>query len=248
MKRSLNGLTGFTLQAIDGEIGRCKDFLFDDRDWVVRYMVADTHKWLPGGRKVVISPVSLGTPDWPENHLPVNLTRERIENCPPLEEHTTVSRQYEINLFNYYGYGYYWMGPEVWGPSPYPTTLMDIDRKPEFTHDMPGENHLRSANEIHGYHIQASNGQIGHVDDFVLNDGTWAIDYLIIDTRNWLPGGQKVLISPKSVTEIDWAENKVFVDLNEEVIKNSPSFTLDTHDGSIAMENEEEPLRRSLHH
>ncbi len=243
MKRSLDDVTGFTLHAIDGEIGRCRDFLFDDRDWVVRYMVADTHKWLPGGRKVVISPVSLGAPEWSEKELPVNLTRERIEHSPPLEDHATVSRQYEINLFNYYGYGYYWMGPEVWGPSIYPTPLMDVDKKPAFANDVPQENHLRSANEINGYHIQASNGQIGHVDDFVLNDETWAIDYLVIDTRNWLPGGQKVLITPKSVTNIDWAENKVFVELSEEAIKNSPSFTVDPHTGSVAAESEEEPVR-----
>lgn len=241
MKRSLDDLTGFTLQAIDGEIGRCKDFLFDDRDWVVRYMVADTHKWLPGGRKVVISPVSLGAPDWSNHQLPVNLTRERVENSPPLEEHATVSRQYEINLFNYYGYGYYWMGPEVWGPSAYPTTLTDVNRKPAFADDIPQENHLRSAEEIKGYRIEASDGQIGHVDDFVLNDQTWAIDQLIIDTRNWLPGGRHVPIAPSAVTSINWAENKVYVNLSKDDIESGPEVSVDKQSGSI---KKEEPARQ----
>ncbi len=77
MLRSSHNLMEIVLQAEDGEIGRCKDFLVDENSWIVRYMVADTRKWLPG-RKVLIPPDALGTPDWDLNHIPVQMTREQI--------------------------------------------------------------------------------------------------------------------------------------------------------------------------
>lgn len=115
MLRSLNEIIHYQLKGIVDEIGHCKDFLFDDQNWVVRYMIVDNHKWLPGGREVLISPISLGEPDWKNKQFPLLLSREGIEKSPLLEEHKPVSQQYETAFFNYYGYGYYWMGSGPWG-------------------------------------------------------------------------------------------------------------------------------------
>jgi hypothetical protein len=83
---------------------------------------------------------------------------------------------------------------------------------------------LRSTHDVSGHNIQASDGQIGHIDDFILDDETWAIRYLIIDTRNWWPG-KKVLISPRWIDHINWSESKVFVNLLRETIRQSPEYT-----------------------
>ena len=224
MLRDLKEIKDYILLAKDGEIGRCKDFLFDDRYWTVRYMVADTGKWLPG-RKVLISPISLEKPDWQTRKFPVDLTKERIENSPPLSADETVSRQYEMNWYDYYGWTAYWSGGGVWGPSPLPAQVL---RTGEMKHPAeeeidPSKNHLRSADEVTGYHIEASDGEIGHVEDFVLDDETWMIRYIVVDTRNILPG-KKVLVSPLWIKSVDWPTNKVIVDHTVDEIKNGPTY------------------------
>jgi hypothetical protein len=84
--------------------------------------------------------------------------------------------------------------------------------------------HLRSTNAVSGYHIQASDVEIGNVEDFIVDDETWAIRFLIINTRNWWPG-KEVLISPKLIERVSWDESKVFVNLTSEAIKQLPEYT-----------------------
>ncbi|MDT8387539.1 MAG: PRC-barrel domain-containing protein [Thiogranum sp.] len=224
MLRGINELTGYALHATDGDIGSCDDFLFDDRSWVVRYMVARTAKWLPG-RKVIISPVLLDQPDWQTRHFPVRLTRQQIEECPPLEEHAPVSRQYEIGYHQYYAMPFYWVGQELWGAYPDPAGVVHPVAKPdpEALETEPEEGHLRSIEEVTGYRIHARDGEFGHVEDFLLDDESWALRYLVIDTRNWLPG-RKVLMAPQWLESVDWVHEQVHVDLTVERIKNSPGF------------------------
>lgn len=228
MRRSLKEISGYHLQAVDEDIGRCKDFLFDDRSWVLRYMVADTNAWLPGGRKVLISPISLGEPNWERRAFPVKLMRKDVEASPSLDEHKPVSREYEIEFFRYYGYGQYWSGGEPWGLYPNPSPLADVQSMD------PGagktdviEGHLRSANEVAGYGIQARDGAIGHVEDFIVSDVDWTIVYLVIDTLNWLPGGRKVLIAPDWLSSVSWATNTVEINLSVQQIRESPEFDPD---------------------
>lgn len=224
MLRSVNELYNFVLEAQDGEIGRCKDFLFDDERWTVRYMAADTGKWLPG-RKVLISPISLGEPGWFNRRFEVKLTKEQIENSPPLDSDAPVSRQFETKWFAYYGYPYYWGGVGIWGGEPYPGPLflqkgVYAENEPEFSED---NIHTRSAKEVIGYHIQAADDKIGHVEDFLLEDDSWTIRYMVVDTRNWLPG-RKVLVTPAWIEAVDWSERKVHVDLTKDQIKESPEY------------------------
>jgi hypothetical protein len=224
MLRSVKEIKGYMIQAEDGKIGRCKDFLFDDEIWTIRYMVADTGTWLPG-KKVLISPISLGEPDWASHLLPVLLSKKKIEQAPDLDENAPVSRQYEIKYHVYYGWPTYWVGPDVWGLSNNPAPLFAETKKESVKVESEnGDPHLRSATEVMGYHIHARDGEIGHVEDFIVEDHNWTIRYMIIDTRNWLPGGRKVLVSPTWIDSVDWLENNVKVDLTVEQIRKAPEY------------------------
>ncbi|NVN91218.1 MAG: PRC-barrel domain containing protein [Desulfuromonadales bacterium] len=216
-------LKGYTMESVNGEIGRVKEFYFDDRHWTIRYMVADTGNWL-SGRQVLISPYALVATNSEEQHIAVNLTKEQIEKSPSLNSDMPVSRQFEEAYNGYYEWPMYWGGPYMWGAYPYAV----VAAREKGSHARPGEKpwnpHLRSTNEVSSYHIQAADGDIGHVDDFIIDDETWAIRYLVIDTRNWWPG-KKVLISPHWIDKISWEASKVFINLTRASIKQSPEYT-----------------------
>ena len=225
-------LEGYQLQSIDGAIGKVKDFYFDDKHWGIRYLVADTGKWLPG-RQVLISPHALGHVLKDEKRVSIELTKNQIENSPSLESDKPVSKQFEQEYYAYYGWPMYWDGPYMWGS--YPNIMRPIMASPVMvnvgdTEMEPHEKHkewdpnLRSRNTVSGYHIQATDGEIGHVEDFVIDDETWAIRYLVVDTKNWWPG-KKVLVSPQWIAQVSWEDSKVFVNLSRDTIKQSPEFT-----------------------
>jgi hypothetical protein len=224
MLRSLKELRDYILAAKDGHIGRTRDFLFDDTAWTIRYMVADTGTWLPR-KKVLISPVSLGQPDWKSHLFQVTLTKKQIEKSPPLESDAPVSQEYERRWHEYYNWSPYWYGGGIWGAGPLPQGLIEGARpkgdKPAVV-EAPAHN-LRSTTEVMGYHIQAKDGEIGHVEDFIVDDASWAIRYMAVDTRNWIPG-KKVLVAPTWITDIEWAEGKVHVDLTRKLMKNGPEY------------------------
>jgi hypothetical protein len=223
MIRNITELMGYTLQAEDGEIGRCKDFLFDDQRWTIRYMVADTGTWL-SGRKVLVSPIALGTPDREGKRFPVKLTREKIKESPPLDEDAPVSRQYEARWLDHYGWSYYWFGGGLWGPGASPTELyVKGKEKVKGKEPQPEESRLRSVKEVTGYHIQARDGEIGHLEDLLVDEVSWNFCYLVVDTRNWLPG-RHALVAPAWVNSVDWAQGTVSVNLTTDAIKNSPEY------------------------
>lgn len=225
MLRSIDEMKNYVLEATDGEIGRCKDFLFDEIQMTVRYMVADTGKWLPG-RKVLISPISLGEPDWTTRRFPVNLSRTDIKESPPLEADEPVSRVFEKHFYDFYGYPYYWVGHGVWGPEYYARRLYGVSpRELNQAHEEEQkDNHLRSVSEVEGYSIQALDGDIGHVEDFIVEDESWVFRYVVVDTRDLLPGGKKVLISPEWTATIRWAEKEFAVGMSREAVKQAPEY------------------------
>ena len=237
MIRSTKELTRCTLSATDGEIGLVKDFLFDEEQWTVRYLVADTKKWLPGSRKVVISPISLGKPNINEHLMPVDLSLDRIKSSPTLDEKRPISRRYEEQLFRYYGYAFYWMGPGAWGMRATPERLLrDVDENPnqpntsgENHYESHDENHdknqsVRSCEEVKNYRVNTETETIGHVVDFIINDETWKIDLIVVNTRNWWPGGEDILISPDRVKSISWSSHDISVNVSSEKLKNVPEF------------------------
>jgi sporulation protein YlmC with PRC-barrel domain len=231
MLRSIKQWYGIKLSASDGEIGHVKDFYLDDKNWAVRYMVVDTGSWLPG-RKVLISPHAFGRLDQAGKLLPVNLTRKQIEESPSIDEHKPVSRQYEEEYYRYYGWPYYWQGDGLWGMSGFP--ILDLPPQP-----LPGEPstasirapesadaHLRSTQAVNGYHIQASDGKLGHVCDFMLDPQNWAICQLVVKTGHRF-SGKEVQIPTSKVDRISYEDSAVFVKLTAEAIEQSPAHHLD---------------------
>ena len=214
MLRSIKELYGNKLGAADGDIGHVKDFYFDDQNWAIRYLVADTGTWLPG-RQVLISPYSLGRLDQAEKVLRVNLTRKQIENSPSIDAHKPVSRQYEEEYYQYYGWPYYWEGSALWGLSGVPILELPAVTRPIGSAAVLGpqleraDAHLRSARAVDGYHFQTAAGIIGHVCDFMMDASNWAIGQLVIKTGHRL-SGDEVLLPTKDVDRISYEESTVF--------------------------------------
>jgi sporulation protein YlmC with PRC-barrel domain len=231
MLRSLKDIQGYTIRARDGEVGKVYNFYFDDEIWIIRYLVVDTGSWLPG-RKVLIAPIAFEPPNRQNKTFSVKLTREQVKNSPDIDMDKPISRQRELSLHEHYAWPYLdrlggglfdnktlGMGPE---------TIVEMIKTPEISRSdveemEKSDPHLQNSRELLGYHIQAQDGKIGYIDDFILNDETWVIRYLVIDTGNWLPG-RKVLISPFWINEIVWAGSTAHLDLTQEAVKNSPEY------------------------
>jgi len=224
-------LKGLVIRATDGELGTVDQLYFDDETWAIRYLTVDTAGWL-GGRRVLISPISVVATDWPAKRLDVALTKQQVENSPDINTHLPVSRQHEAAYFGYYGYPYYWGGPYLWGPALYPAalvipTIAPAGAKADRIETESTDSHLRSTEAVTGYHIEAADGEIGHVDGFVMDDEAWAIRYIEAATRNWWPG-KKVLVAPQWIGQVSWSDSKVYIDLSRERIKNGPEYHPDT--------------------
>jgi hypothetical protein len=228
MLRTVQSLTGNKVHAADGDLGTVEEFYFDDQTWTIRYMVVNTGNWL-SGRKVLISPVALGTPDWQSKRLPVNLTKDQIRNSPDIDTEQTVSRQHEAELSQYYAWPMYWGSGfgigGLYGMTPLPPIINErtMANREASVDTRQGDPHLRSTRNVAGYRIHATDGEIGHVKDYIVDDECWTIRFLIVDTGNWLPG-RKVLLSPLWITRVDWDDSSVSVDLSRESVQKSPVF------------------------
>jgi len=198
MLGSITNLRGETIHATDGDFGSVDDFLFDDENWAIRYLVVDTGKWL-SGRKVLISPASFERTQTADV-LKTTLSKEQIKNSPDIYKHRPVSRRREAEYLRYFDYPYYWHGPSLWGttvvpyypPAPRPIGYPGMvggssgnatAPRPEPQPEME-DAHLRSTAEVRGYYIEAIDGEIGHVEDFIVDDESWAIRYMVVDTVN----------------------------------------------------------------
>jgi hypothetical protein len=214
MLRNAKALQRHQLQAEDGPVGTVRDFYFDDMHWTVRYLVADAGGWL-NRRLILIAPEALGRPAWDEQNpfLPVRLTRDQIRRSPDIDTAKPVSRQHEAGLRQHYGWPLYW--GSIYAPPP--------TESPPVQEEPTADPHLHSTSEVIGDRLQALDGEIGHVDDVLLEDETWGIRYLVVDTRNWWPG-RKVVVSPRWVTAISWAESRITVPLTRTQVKGSPIY------------------------
>jgi hypothetical protein len=231
MLQSIKLLIGNKLGASDGNLGHVKDFYFDDQTWVVRYVVADTGNWLLG-RQVLLSPHAFGILHPVEKVLAVHLTRKQIEGSPAIETHKPVSRQYEEEYHRYYGWPYYWEGDGLWGGT---RGFPVLEVPPKFAANKPpaatgpkprrGDAHLRSAQAVIGYHLQATDGIVGHVCDFLMDGKSWAINQLVIKTGHRFTG-KEVQIPVSKVTRISYDESKVFVNLTTDAVEKSPEHRL----------------------
>lgn len=230
---SVSQLKGCTIAARDGDIGSVSEVYFDDQRWVIRHLVVDTGGWLTG-RNVLVSPHAISRIDLAAQRVETTLSREQIEQAPDIDAAKPVSRQHEIPYYDYYGYPYYWAGAGLWGAAAFPLAGGAIpaatpaggaasDAERDAAEAEPADPNLRSSAEVVGYHIEASDGGIGHIEDFVFDDRSWAIRYAAVDTRNWLPG-RHVLVSPQWIDSVSWSDRKVFFNVTREAVKESPPF------------------------
>jgi PRC-barrel domain len=240
MLRSMKDLEDYAIGATDGTIGHVKDFYFDDEAWVIRYLVVDTGTWL-SSRRVLISPIAIGHPNWTEKILPVSITKEQVKNSPDIDTEKPVSRQHEIRYLGYYGYPYYWGGAGLWGGGAYPNMMMPgyagfvstphaVQSEAEKTYAQAeaarhqnDDPHLRSCKTVMSYHIQATDGDIGHVQGLLVDEETWAIRYMVVDTSNWWLGHQ-VLIAPQWIQDVSWSDATVSVNLTRQAVKDAPPY------------------------
>lgn len=227
MLTNATNLKGLTIHATDGEIGTVEQAYFDDETWAIRYLTVNTAGWL-GGREVLISPMSILRADWQARRLDVALSMKQVENSPDINTHKPVSRQHEAAYLGYYGYPFYWGGPSLWGPSLYPTGLpvptpVLADGAAARIAAESTDSHLRSTEAVTGYHMEASDGEIGHVNGFVVDDEAWAIRYIEVATRNWWPG-KKVLVSPEWIERVSWRDSTVYAALSREAIQGAPEY------------------------
>jgi len=226
MHQNLKELYGHKLTALDGEIGSVKDFYFDDKTWVIRYLVADTGTWL-GGRQVLLTPHAFGQIDHATKTLSVNLTRKKIEESPSIESHKPVSRQYEISYYEYYGWPAYWNGSAMWGLGGYPVVMPPTRDQLESQkkHHHREDKHLRSAKAVTGYAIHATDGEIGSVSGFMVDPRSWAIDQLAVETGHWY-AGKEIRVPTVDVERISYEDSMVFVKLTKAAIQHAADHNL----------------------
>jgi hypothetical protein len=195
-------------------------------------MVVDTGGWLTG-RKILVHPSAVGQPDYRREEVPVRLTKLQVKDSPSILSDEPVSQQMETDLYGYYGWDPLWGGGNYFGAYPYGmgvgSTSMpvagdtDVLETPRAGSAGDGDPHLRSVTAVSGYHIQATDGPIGHVENILVDDESWGVRYLVIDTRNWWPG-QHVLMSPYAVRAISWADRDVTLDVTRGQVKGSPAW------------------------
>jgi hypothetical protein len=222
MLRSLKEIFGYSLKALDGEIGQCKDFILDSQKWVIRYMQADTGTWLTS-RQVLISPVSLGQPRWAEREFPINLKKSKIEDSPGLNHHIPVSRHYEIAFFQYFGWPYYWNGDHLWGQRPNPWPNYKESFLEESKSDESYNPELRLVSEIINYRVMASDERFGDIHDIIVNDKDWSVSYIVVDYGSWL-FGKKILVEPRFVSNINYFQSNICLNVNSDDLKEFPHY------------------------
>jgi len=204
MLRSVQDLFRLAVGATDGEIGTAYNLLFHDQWWMVRYLVVESGSWL-NRKRVLLAPAALGTPDWGRRVAPVSLSREQVRSSPDVDTDRPVSRQQEMLMNRYYGWPDYWKEGSEAGE--------EEARDP----------HLRSAREVMGYEMRARDGEVGSVEDFLLDDETWVLRYLVVDTGHWLPG-RRILVAPPWIERVSWAQRSVIANLEKERIEKSPAY------------------------
>jgi sporulation protein YlmC with PRC-barrel domain len=225
MLHRLKKLHGMTLGATDGEIGKVKDVYFDDVSWGVRYLVVETGSWL-SHRKVLISPRSLLRVDWDEEKIHVTLTQQQVKDSPDVNADEPVSRQKEAEFYAYYGYPVYWGDGFLWGPYPVlndaSAATAELVERDRYKIDS-ADHHLRSASEVTGYHVRATDEAVGHIEEFLLDDEAWAIRYVLIDTAKWWVG-RHIIVRPQWIKNVEWSDSTVTLDVDRATVEASPEY------------------------
>jgi hypothetical protein len=226
-----SAINGYAIEATDGQLGTVSDLLFSDSDWVVRWLVVDTGKWLLG-RKVLLPVSVLGKPDQARRQFPIKLTKQEVQASPDIVTDQPVSRQVEAYVYSYYGWTPYWGNGDFSMSAmamPLVTPILPTASAADaLANPNKGDPHLRSIAAVTGYHIHAVDGEIGHAENFLVDDVDWNLRYIIVNTKNWWLG-ERVLISPRAVRRIEWMDRLIYLEVDRQKVKTSA-----TYDPSIA--------------
>lgn len=215
-------IRGATIRAIDGDIGTLEDFYFEEERWAIRYLLVDTGTWV-SGKNVLLSPMAV-TGEWNMAGIRVNLNKDQVWNSPEFNPQSSLSRGRETQVLGYYGYPDYWGAASVWGSFDNPAALLAAPRlDPVEPRVDPESVHVRSIAQSTGYHVQATDGEIGHVDDFLIGQESWRIRYLLVDTSNWI-GGRSVIVSSDTLESINGQHGALRVGVSRDAIAHAPSF------------------------
>ena len=221
---SAKDLFGRAIDARDGRIGSVYDLYFDDQEWTIRYVVLDTAKWLPG-RKVLVAPEATLQPWHGAEALPVRLTKDQIKSSPDIDTAQPISRKAEQLLHSHYGWMPYWETPILLAAPPPPAHTASPEERREAAREAEstGDPRLRSTREVLGYHLLAKDGEIGHIEDFLIDDDTNHILFLVEDLGEWL-SPKSVLIATRSILKIDWASSNVVTDVSRQAVKSGQQY------------------------
>jgi uncharacterized protein YrrD len=227
-------IIGYKVVASDGDVGTVKDILFDDASWTMRWLVVGTGNWF-FDRQVLLPVSTLGVPDSDLKHFPVRLTRQQVKDSPDVDTQLPVSRQLEAQIYAHYSWDPYWQGSFYpMGNAMAMPFVADIpaivvpDADASIT-DAPAhcdDPHLRNVNALMGFSLDATDGAIGHVEDMLVDSVSWRIRYLKIDAITWMPG-DAVLISPQSISAIDWPERTVKINVSVQRVQDGPKYNDD---------------------
>jgi hypothetical protein len=231
MPFSFEDLRGYRIRAVDGELGALHDLLFEDAASAIRYLVIGTGGWL-FGREVLLAPAAVGSVDRGAKAIVTALTTRQVKDSPALEDEQAISREHEELLHRHYDWVPYWQGTTAAGLAPQ-WGLLGLPPAP--AHDDPIEREvaaaelehaapqLRSARAVVGSYVAATDGDIGHVEDLLIDEASWTIRHLVVDTRNWLPG-RRVLVDPGRLRAVDWVDRRIVLDLSRREVEASPEY------------------------
>jgi len=199
-------LYGTSVDASDGRLGNIIDFLFDDQRWHVGHLVLNAGRWLRR-RRVTLPYDTIVMKDWSDRHVFIEgLTRQQIRISPATETRVPISLHESLAEVTIMDWDTYLVN----------TTFTD---HPWQISDDP---HIHNTRDVVGYHVQGSDGPIGYVSDFVINDESWSVSDLVVNMRNWLPGRQ-ILIPTAHIEEVRGANRSMRISLSRKSIRETAS-------------------------
>lgn len=231
MLRKLDSLLGFEVQGKDEELGKVSDFYFDQDKFILRYLVIDTGNWLKH-ELTLVSTDAFGEIDFKNEKIIVDLSAEELENGPSIDKNKPISKIMEEKVVRHFEWPLYWASSNISGSPSIPAGTLkreklfaydNLTEEEKQLEEEKVESNLRSFREIKGYHIHAVDKEFGHLDDLFVDEEDWVIRYLLIDTRNILPG-KHVLIAPEWISHISWNKEDIFVNKTKKEIKEAPEY------------------------
>lgn len=225
MPYRFSDLIKFEVHGRDDVLGTLADLFFDDGDWRVRYAVVETGGWFRR-RRTLIATDALEQPYEDHPRIDCALTREQFERSPDVSERPPISRDEESRYREFFGWPRYWGGftsASTFGLTPEKTAMAEFQAKKEAEMLGARSSDLRSMEEVRGYDLASRDGPVGQVDDFIVDDESWLVRYLVVTTGN-LFSGKRVPIEPSEIDRVQWIERNVVVNLTQDEVRHMPEY------------------------